>query len=77
MVTYAAYYITSSGQPQNGYQEYTSKAAAIAQARRYRDNLISRGGGEAIAINIDDYARDGSLLYDWYEHAGGGYSATV
>ena len=77
MATYAAYYITSNGQPANGYTTYTSKRAAIAQARRYRDNLISRSGGHAIAINVDDYARDGSHLYDWYEHAEGGYSATV
>ena len=65
---YVSYYIQSSGQPVSGEEQHTSKKAAIARARMLRDALYLRSGGKAEA-----QAEDGEILYQWLEHAEGGY----
>ena len=74
---YASYYISSNGQPQNGYEEHTSKRAAIAAAQAKKANLIERGGGRAVAENCGSLSRgrlhQSETIYEWYEHHGGGY----
>ncbi len=72
---YASYYISSSGQPHNGYQEHTSKRKAIARARDLRDSLIVGAGGTATAVTLDGTPGESSdtVLYQWREHVDGGY----
>lgn len=77
MTTYASYYIASTGQPHNGYQEHTSKRAAIARAKDLRANLLQCSGGHtrAIVVNPHNDPWHGETLYDWYEHINGGYQS--
>ena len=71
---YYAEYISSSGQPANGYATYTNKRDAIRAARRYRHtHLLERSGGKARAGRIDASGMDGDIIWEWYESAGGGY----
>ena len=72
---YASYYISSNGQPQNGYEEHTSKRDAIAAARAKKANLIERSGGRSVAVGETEDG-PGTILYEWYEHHGGGYCTT-
>ena len=70
---YYAEYTTSNGQPANGYVEFPSKRAAIAQARLYRGALIQGAGGKATAGRCDDSGMSHDLLWQWYEHFEGGF----
>lgn len=74
--TYYAEYRSASGQPANGYVEFTNKAAAIAQAHVYaRECLIPRSGGIAVAGRVEPYDEDGNTrLWCWHDPAEGGYN---
>jgi hypothetical protein len=73
---YVSYYVASTGQPVSGLQGHTSKRAAISRARALRSSLVLRSGGEAVAErrnSTGEPTSDPPLLYEWYEHAEGGY----
>jgi hypothetical protein len=74
MTTYLVGYISSNGQPVNGYTTHTNKRKAIAQAMRFRaDALIANSGGKAF-VEIDHGPElEHERVWEWYEHAEGGY----
>ena len=75
---YASFYVSSNGQPVNGYATHTSKRAAIARARQLKANLILNSGGHATAIALDGgETREDTTVYDWYEHINGGYCTAL
>ena len=75
MAKYASWYVQSSGQPVNGFELHTSKAAAIKRARWLRGSLPKYCGGRAVAEVVSD--TESRRIYSWYEYAEGGYLEAV
>jgi len=73
--TYAAFYISSAGQPRNGLATFASKRAAIRAARAYRAALSLRGGGYAIAERNGAPSDPPEQIYCWREFIEGGFRA--
>ncbi len=73
--TYAAFYISSAGQPRNGLATFASKRAAIRAARAYRAALSLRGGGYAIAERVGAPSDPPEQVYCWHEFIEGGFRA--
>lgn len=71
--TYYSEYRTAPGQPANGYEEHTSKRAAIKRARALKANLPRGGRGTATAGRVDRSGMSNDVIYRWFEHPERGY----